>query len=105
MQYKATTTKFPEKMVATAPVAIGTQGTVGSLKRKEIEYFSKFEIEKSASSRKPQGSEEATADSFRVSVLLEVSDSNSLSGIPGFSYRILKDDSKDMQGRKKILKS
>jgi len=33
MQYKAstTTTKFPEKMAATALVAIGTQGTVGSL--------------------------------------------------------------------------
>ncbi|KAJ6728887.1 hypothetical protein OIU74_006884 [Salix koriyanagi] len=99
MQYKATTTKFPEKMVATAPVAIGTQGTVGSLKKKEIEYFSKFEIEKSASSRKPQGKKRRGNSGFLPSICsaVEVSDSNSLRGIPGFSYRILKDDLKDMQ--------
>ena len=124
MQYKAAATKFPEKMAATAPVAIGTQGTVGSHKRKEIEYFSKFEIEKSASSRKPQGQVDDIASSngqsrpsfwslsmswqrkkrrgnsgFLPSICsaVEVSDSNSLSGIPGFSYRILKDDLKDLQ--------
>ncbi|KAG4960143.1 hypothetical protein GLYMA_13G206400v4 [Glycine max] len=37
-----------------APVAIGTRGTIGSLVRKEIEYFTKFELERRASSQKPQ---------------------------------------------------
>ncbi|RDX68166.1 hypothetical protein CR513_52874, partial [Mucuna pruriens] len=31
-------------MAAPIPVAIGTKGTIGSLVRKEIEYFSKFEL-------------------------------------------------------------
>ena len=126
MQYKAstTTTKLPEKMAATTPVAIGTQGTVGSLVRKEIEYFSKFEIEKSTSSRKPQGlvvdiasSNGKSRPSFwsltmswqrkkrrgssgfflNICSAVEVADSKSLSGIPGFGYIILKDDLKDMQ--------
>ncbi|KAK8496657.1 hypothetical protein V6N13_062861 [Hibiscus sabdariffa] len=30
---------------ASAPIAIGTRGTVGSLLKKEIEYFTKFELE------------------------------------------------------------
>lgn len=33
-------------MASTPPVAIGTWGTVGSLVRREIEYFSKFELGK-----------------------------------------------------------
>ncbi|KAK2644441.1 hypothetical protein Ddye_019636 [Dipteronia dyeriana] len=36
-----TTTRVSENMAA--PVAIGTRGTVGSLIRREIEYFSRFE--------------------------------------------------------------
>ncbi|KAB2601014.1 chaperone protein ClpB1-like [Pyrus ussuriensis x Pyrus communis] len=42
---------------ATAPIAIGTRGTVGSLVRKEIEYFSKIELDRhgSSSSMKPLG--------------------------------------------------
>ncbi|KAG5246763.1 Kinase superfamily protein [Salix suchowensis] len=101
-------------MAATTPVAIGTRGTVGSLVRKEIDYFTKFEIDRCASSRKPQGQVvDIAADSFQVSVQLwngsssrffpniclavEVADSNRLSRIPGFSCRILKDDLKDMQ--------
>lgn len=46
MQYKATsqTPGFPLRKMA-APVAIGTRGTVGSLLKKEIEYFTKFELE------------------------------------------------------------
>ncbi|KAL5578878.1 hypothetical protein UlMin_011320 [Ulmus minor] len=44
-------------MAATAPIAIGTRGTVGSLVRKEIEYFSKFELDRhGSSSRKARGS-------------------------------------------------
>ncbi|KAE8689701.1 Kinase superfamily protein [Hibiscus syriacus] len=31
--------------MAAAPIAIGTRGTVGSLLNKEIEYFTKFELE------------------------------------------------------------
>lgn len=57
MQHKAstTTTKFPETMaISAAPIAIGTRGTVGSLVRKEIEYFSKLELDLNASSRKPR---------------------------------------------------
>ena len=45
MQYKASsvTSHLPEKMAAaTAPVAIGTRGTIGSLVRKEIDYFTKL---------------------------------------------------------------
>uniref|UniRef100_A0A5B7C500 Uncharacterized protein n=1 Tax=Davidia involucrata TaxID=16924 RepID=A0A5B7C500_DAVIN len=54
MLYKAntTTTKFPEKMGVIAPIEVGT---VGSLVMKEIEYFSKLELERSGSARKPQG--------------------------------------------------
>ncbi|KAJ6999539.1 hypothetical protein NC653_010296 [Populus alba x Populus x berolinensis] len=111
-------------MAAKAPVAIGTRGTVGSLVRKEIEYFSKFEIDRCASSRKPQeqvaniaSSNDQSRPSFwsltmswkrkkrrgssgflpSICSAVEVADSNRLSRVPGFSYRILKDDSKDMQ--------
>ncbi|KAJ6767319.1 hypothetical protein OIU79_023142 [Salix purpurea] len=111
-------------MAATTPVAIGTRGTVGSLVRKEIDYFTKFEIDRCASSRKPQGQVVDIASSngqprpsfwsltmswkrkkrrgssgFLPSICsaVEVADSNRISRIPGFSYRILKDDSKDMQ--------
>ncbi|XP_004486124.1 uncharacterized protein [Cicer arietinum] len=38
-----------------APVAIGTRGTIGSLVRKEIEYFTKFELERRGTTiQKPQ---------------------------------------------------
>lgn len=37
-------------MSAIAPVAIGTRGTVGSLVRKEIEYFSTLEMDTRGSS-------------------------------------------------------
>ena len=33
-------------MGAPAPVAIGTRGTIGSLVRKEIEYFTKIKLDK-----------------------------------------------------------
>lgn len=125
MQYKASTisTKFPEKMATTAPVAIGTRGTVGSLVRKEIEYFTKVELDRCGSSRKPQGQvvDMATtsghsrpsfwsltlswkrkkrrgSSGFLPSIcsVVEVADSNQLNEIPGFSYRILKSDVKNM---------
>ncbi|XP_030972198.1 uncharacterized protein LOC126727127 [Quercus robur] len=122
MQYKATTTstKLPEKMAAiAAPVAIGTRGTVGSLVRKEIEYFSKVEIDQCGSSRKPQGQIVDMASTsghskpglwFLIMTwrrkkrrnssgilpsmcsVVEVSESNRLNRIPGYNYRILKND-------------
>lgn len=57
MLYRASsTTKFSENMAAAAPLAIGTRGTVGSLVRKEIEYFSKLELDRHGrQSGKPRG--------------------------------------------------
>lgn len=129
MQYKAsstTETKFPETntMAAPAPIAIGTRGTVGSLVRKEIEYFSKLELDRplgSSSSRKPQGQivdmtssscTHSSKPSFWFLIMTwkrkkrrssrrflssicsatKVAETNRLNGIPGFNYRILKDD-------------
>ncbi|RXH99382.1 hypothetical protein DVH24_011707 [Malus domestica] len=63
MQYKASSTaetNFPQTSpmaAGTAPIAVGTRGTVGSLVRREIEYFSKLELDPhgSSSSMKPLG--------------------------------------------------
>ncbi|XP_022723924.1 uncharacterized protein LOC111280741 [Durio zibethinus] len=122
MQHKAsfTNTKFfPEKMAAAAPIAIGTRGTVGSLLKKEIEYFTKFELEGRGSSWKPHRQIveiDCRSDHSRPSFWLlitgwkrkkrrggggflpsmcsatEVADMNQLNRIPGFNYRILKND-------------
>lgn len=121
MQYKAspTTTKYPEKMPGVAPVAIGTRGTVGSLVRKEIEYFRKIEIDRCGSSQKPQAQlVEMASPSGRsrpgfwfilmtwkrkkrrsssgilpsICSAVEVTEGNRLTRIPGYNYRILKDD-------------
>ncbi|KAA8520041.1 hypothetical protein F0562_014285 [Nyssa sinensis] len=125
MLYKSTTstTKFPEKMGATAPVEVGTRGTVGSLVMKEIEYFSKLELERGESARKPQGHvvnlasgsgnswpsfgflvmtwrrKKRRSSGFRPSIcsVVEVADSHQLNGIPGFSYRNLKADVKKFE--------
>lgn len=121
MQYIAPTTtiQFPEKMAAIAPVAIGTRGTVGSLVRKEIEYFRNLEIDRYGSSQKPQGQIVDVAStgghsrpSFwffimtwrrkkrrgtnailpRMCSVVEVAESNRLNTIPGYNYTILKND-------------
>ncbi|EEF43896.1 conserved hypothetical protein [Ricinus communis] len=109
---------------ATAPVAIGTRGTIGSLVRKEIDYFTKIELERCMSSRKPlaqlfdigsssghsrpsfwslklswkRKKRRGSSNGFLPSICtaVEVADSNRPNGIPGFSYRILKDDAKNM---------
>ncbi|GAB2231553.1 hypothetical protein Droror1_Dr00010561 [Drosera rotundifolia] len=39
------TTSFESKMGTAAPVAIGTRGTIGSLLRREIEFFKNIELE------------------------------------------------------------
>ncbi|TKY72139.1 hypothetical protein E2542_SST00877 [Spatholobus suberectus] len=111
-----------------APVAIGTRGTIGSLVRKEIEYFTKFELDRRGSSQKPQKHfvemDMVSGRSYSMSrpsfwVLLttwkrrkrrgtsgflpkicsaaEVAESNQLNRIPGYSYRILKNDINNFQ--------
>ncbi|XP_057756878.1 uncharacterized protein LOC130976129 [Arachis stenosperma] len=107
-------------MAFPAPVAIGTRGTIGSLVRKEIEYFTKFEL-----AQKPQqhflDMNMASCRSFsmpsrsslwdllptwkrkkrrgtsgfflpKICSVSEVADSNQLNRIPGYSYRILRND-------------
>ncbi|KAI8000181.1 hypothetical protein LOK49_LG09G01634 [Camellia lanceoleosa] len=115
-------------MDATAPVEVGTRGTVASLVMKEIEYFRRIELSRqgsissSSSSKKPQGhvvdveasSRAHSWPSFGFLVMtwrrkkrrgsggvipsmcsvVEVADSHQFNGIPGFSYRNLKEDAK-----------
>ncbi|MED6123036.1 hypothetical protein PIB30_045515 [Stylosanthes scabra] len=97
-----------------APVAIGTRGTIGSLVKKEIEYFTKFDLDKRGTSHKPQV--DMISTTFRSSfwVLLmtgkkrkprstnrflprmcsvsQVAESNPTNRIPGYNYKILKND-------------
>ena len=100
---------------STAPLAIGTRGTVGSLLRREIEYFQRLEHD--PFSKKNAGmSKSSNADTHRskttLSSLLMISwrkqrkrsssysssgSSSFLSGeefdgMPGFSYKNLKAD-------------
>lgn len=114
MQYKSSTSssRLREEMAAAiSPVAIGTQGTIGSLLMKEIEYFSKHE-----KARKPEGTVEnvnsrrglwflvmswrrkrrkVNNGGFLPSICsaVEVAEMKSVNGIPKFSYKILKNDS------------
>lgn len=133
MQYKASSTteiKFPvtNTMAAPAPIAIGTRGTVGSLVRKEIEYFTNLELDRpcgNSSSRKPQGQivdmtssscTHSSKPSFWFLIMTwkrkkrssrrflssicsatKVAETNRLNGIPGFNYRILKDDMNNLR--------
>ncbi|KAM1347818.1 hypothetical protein ACFX2H_036703 [Malus domestica] len=136
MQYKASSTaetNFPQTSpmaAGTAPIAVGTRGTVGSLVRREIEYFSKLELDPhgSSSSMKPLGQilgftsgdsgAHCSKSSFRILVMTwrrrkrrgssssgigrgflasmcfaaEVAETNRQNWIPGFNYKILKDD-------------
>ncbi|OIT21194.1 hypothetical protein A4A49_65672 [Nicotiana attenuata] len=39
------TSRFSDKMSASVPVEMGTRGTVGSLLKKEIEYFKRLELD------------------------------------------------------------
>ncbi|XP_057962578.1 uncharacterized protein LOC131154090 [Malania oleifera] len=124
MLYEASTAvSFPEKMAAAAPVKIGTRGTVGSLVMKEIEYFSKLELEHRAScSRVPRpvdvgSSSGHSRPSFwsltmtwkrkkrrgsgsgflpNICSAVEVAESHRLNGVPGFNYRILKSDENNL---------
>lgn len=110
-------------MAAAAPVAVGTRGTVGSLVRKEIEYFTKLELDRNGSSRNPRGqvvdmgscSRGNSRSGFwfltmtwkrkkprissrgflpRICSVSGVAETNLLNGISGFNYMILKEDVK-----------
>ncbi|KAI4298663.1 hypothetical protein L6164_032196 [Bauhinia variegata] len=122
----STNTKFPDKMAAPAPVAIGTRGTVGTLVRKEIEYFAKFELERRGNSQNlrsqivgmvsrrdysiPKSSfwvllltwrrkKRRGSSGFlpRICSVAEVAESNQFNRIPGYDYRILKNDMNNFQ--------
>uniref|UniRef100_A0A9I9CEP5 Uncharacterized protein n=1 Tax=Cucumis melo TaxID=3656 RepID=A0A9I9CEP5_CUCME len=105
-------------MAATAPVAIGTRGTIGSLIKKEIDYFAKIELETSISSQRSQGPEMASSGcrssppTFWQSIMswrrkkkltsnrfitkmcstFDASRSNRMNKISGLSYTILQND-------------
>ncbi|KAJ8549725.1 hypothetical protein K7X08_033432 [Anisodus acutangulus] len=110
-------------MSASVPVEIGTRGTVGSLLKKEIEYFRKIELDCStgSSNNKSQKSkveiDSGSGNSWpsfgfltmkwkkkkrrgnggglpAMCSMVEVSESCKMNEIPGFSYRNLKVDSK-----------
>lgn len=129
MKYKSSVTAISiktihlDRMAAPTPVAIGTRGTIGSLVKKEIEYFSMFEL---GNSQRPQphfvnivsGRGYSTSrSSFWVLLMTgkrrkrrgnnvflpkmcsvaEVVESNKWNRVPGYSYRILKDDINNFQ--------
>ncbi|KAK3024839.1 hypothetical protein RJ639_045056 [Escallonia herrerae] len=108
-------------MGATAPVEVGTRGTVGSLVMQEIEYFRRFELDRCGSSAMKPGMhvlEAAPSSSGRYSwpsfgflmmvrrrrkrrgsgflpgvcSVVEVAENHRTNGIPGFNYRNLKAD-------------
>ncbi|XP_059294767.1 uncharacterized protein LOC132047800 [Lycium ferocissimum] len=111
-------------MSTSVPVEVGTRGTVGSLLKKEIEYFRKVELDcsKGSSNNKSQKSTVEINSSGggnswpsfgfltmkwkkkkrrgnggvlpAMCSMVEVSESCKMNEIPGFSYRNLKVDSK-----------
>lgn len=91
-----------------APLEVGTRGTIGSLVKREIDYFTKLELERSSEDMASVG--RSSWPSFRFSLsswrrkkrrncgirpgmMADVSDSERLSQIPGFGYLNLKVDS------------
>lgn len=114
----ATSSRISDKMAA--PIAIGTRGTVGSLVRREIEYFSRFDLQPRASSfQKGQivdlgcsrsghswhgfwfvimnwkrKSRRGSSSRFlpRICSASAVVDRDQFGGMPGFGYRILKSE-------------
>ncbi|CAL5199504.1 unnamed protein product [Lathyrus oleraceus] len=93
------------RMSTPAPVAIGTRGTIGSLVRKEIEYFTKIELNKSGNSQNSQPYfvnmvSSKTKTSFwmllkmkkqraKTCCVRQVTENNNFNRIPGYNYRIL----------------
>ena len=117
MLHKPTTITTDEKMGTTAPVEVGTRGTVASLVMKEIEYFRGLELDRRPREHMVEGmggSSRRNSNSWlsfafvvmtwrrkkrrsgggllpRMCSAVEVADMN---GISGFSYRNLKADVK-----------
>ncbi|CAK9146836.1 unnamed protein product [Ilex paraguariensis] len=117
------TSKLPEKMSTAAPVEVGTRGTVGSLLKKELEYFRRLELDRCESSIKPERQSVDMASSGgnpwpsfgfltvswrrkkrrgsaflpRVCSAVEVAESYQMNGISKFSYRNLKADVKNCE--------
>lgn len=118
--------RFPEKMGAGTPVEVGTRGTVGSLLKKEIEYFRRLEVDSCGSSAQPQrraqdftSTGSNTWPSFKfltmkwrrkkrrgsagtsvrpgMCSMVEVAKSHRLSEISRFSYRNLRADMKEFE--------
>ncbi|XP_055805229.1 uncharacterized protein LOC129874032 [Solanum dulcamara] len=125
MLYRARsiTSRFSDKMSTSVPVEVGTRGTIGSLLKKEIEYFKKVELDcsKGSCNNKSQknsveidsgGGNSWPSFGFltmkwkkkkrrgtggglpAMCSMVEVSESCKMNDIPGFSYRNLKVDSK-----------
>ncbi|KAI3456432.1 hypothetical protein Pfo_013095 [Paulownia fortunei] len=107
-------------MAGRVPLEVGTRGTIGSLLKREIEYFRKLELEHVESRMNSEISSQEMAPggrnswpSLRFSMVswrrkkrrnsgirpgicstVEVADSQGLNEIPGFSYLNLRADSK-----------
>jgi len=115
LRYKPSSTTFWEsrdKMAATvtAPVAIGTRGTVGSLVKNEIDYYAKIELERccssSSSSHRTQRPDMASSScsssppTFWQSIMLwrrkkkrtGICFVPKMNKISGFGYTILRND-------------
>ncbi|XAR53778.1 hypothetical protein NMG60_11022459 [Bertholletia excelsa] len=96
-------------MAATAPLEIGTRGTMGSLVMKEIEYFRRLELEgiRGRSNRKPWRSFGVLVMGWKrkkrqgsgvplpsMCSTVDVSQIPRSTEMPGFSYRNLKEEAK-----------
>lgn len=113
---------LPAKMGATAPVEVGTRGTVGSLVKKEMEYFRGLELgqygrNSGKSSKHFMDMASGGGNSWLgfgfligrrkkkrssgflpgICSVVEVADTHQLNGIPGFNYRNLKADAKEFE--------
>ncbi|KAI3466582.1 hypothetical protein Pfo_023245 [Paulownia fortunei] len=110
-------------MAGRVPLEVGTRGTVGSLLKKEIEYFTRLELERVESCMNSERETEEMAPGTRnswpgfrflmvswmkkkrrnsgirtgICSMVEVAGSQGLNEIPGFSYRNLRADSKKFE--------
>ncbi|KAI4304275.1 hypothetical protein MLD38_039812 [Melastoma candidum] len=107
-------------MAETGLVAVGTRGTVGSLLRKEMEFYSQHQVRGNSSRSKATANRNVETSSGRAfpgivvrfrshrsrrkkklpvaSNFSDVArDQLGEDKVPGFSYRMLRDEFKDMQ--------
>ncbi|KAJ7960719.1 Delta-hexatoxin-Mg1a like [Quillaja saponaria] len=116
-------TSEAEKMAPYTPIEIGTKGTVGSLIKQELEYFSRLELNFQDKPEKPKSQITDMATSSNKSIpttvsieasrkkkkrgrsrllpsicsAVDVSDNNRSNRISNFSYKNLKSDIKNLQ--------